>query len=319
MFSLPKRLTKSEFIERARKVHGDKYDYSKVKYVNNNTKIEIICPEHGPFWQTPHNHLQTKGCPACGKSQPNTTESFIKKARAVHGTKYNYNLVHFTRNKDKVEIVCPIHGQFWQEANSHLQGHGCPRCKAERLEGSHPERGKAIREATLKKYGFENTMQDAAVKNLMEATKIQNKTYRSSKPENELYHLLVAKFGKDDVIRQYKDMDLYPFMADFFIISRRMFIELNTGWIHGNRWFDPLKDYYLIKRWVDKKMPSYNAALHSYLIRDVAKREAARARNLNYVVFWRYDLKDAKEWIEAGAPNSHDFISEYYWKNKENE
>jgi hypothetical protein len=55
-----------EFIRRSRIVHGDKYDYSKVKYYNNGTKVEIICPEHGSFWQVPVNHFSGQGCPKCG-------------------------------------------------------------------------------------------------------------------------------------------------------------------------------------------------------------------------------------------------------------
>lgn len=62
-----KKLTTEEFIEKARKVHVDKYDYSKVEYVNNLTKVCIICPKHGEFWQTPNNHLSGKGCPICKK------------------------------------------------------------------------------------------------------------------------------------------------------------------------------------------------------------------------------------------------------------
>lgn len=60
-----KRLTKQEFIEKARAKHGCKYDYSKVEYINNHTKVCIICPEHGEFWQTPNKHLSGQGCPKC--------------------------------------------------------------------------------------------------------------------------------------------------------------------------------------------------------------------------------------------------------------
>lgn len=67
-----KFLTTSEFIERARKVHGDKYDYSKAQYVNSQTKVCIVCPIHGEFWQTPKNHLQKHGCPMCKAEQQKT-------------------------------------------------------------------------------------------------------------------------------------------------------------------------------------------------------------------------------------------------------
>jgi hypothetical protein len=61
-----KALTKQEFIKRAQKVHGDKYDYSLVEYKNNKTKVKIICPIHGVFEQLPINHLKGFGCCACG-------------------------------------------------------------------------------------------------------------------------------------------------------------------------------------------------------------------------------------------------------------
>lgn len=118
---------KEEFVRRAKEVHGDKYDYSKVEYINESTKVEIICPLHGPFWQTPGNHLLGKGCGRCaGKGCD--TEEFIRKARKVHGDKYDYSKVKYTKNREKVTIICPIHGEFDQVANYHLNGRGCPKC-----------------------------------------------------------------------------------------------------------------------------------------------------------------------------------------------
>ena len=125
--------TTEEWIASARKVHGDKYDYSNVKYINDRTKVCIICPEHGEFWQTPNNHLAGSDCPKCGieKVRENLSfskEEFIKKAREVHGDKYDYSKVKYVNSATKVCIICPEHGEFWQEANSHLQGIGCPTC-----------------------------------------------------------------------------------------------------------------------------------------------------------------------------------------------
>ena len=82
------------FIEKAKQIHNDKYDYSKVNYVNSRTKVCIICPEHGEFWQTPHNHLKGYGCTKCGKEKSHlskiTTEDFIAKSKEIHGNKYDY-------------------------------------------------------------------------------------------------------------------------------------------------------------------------------------------------------------------------------------
>ena len=127
-------MNKEEFIIKARKIHGDKYDYSNVEYVNTNVKVCIICPEHGEFWQSPHVHLRGRGCPKCGankrrKSRTSTTEIFIEKARKIHGDKYDYSKINYINNRTKVCIVCPEHGEFWQTPGSHTNnGNGCPLC-----------------------------------------------------------------------------------------------------------------------------------------------------------------------------------------------
>ena len=124
-----KKLTTEEFIEKACKIHGNKYDYSKVKYVNSETKVCIICPKHGEFYQTPHSHLTGEGCPKCCKTLKTTTKEFIKKAREIHGDKYDYSKVEYKNNKTPVCIICPEHGEFWQAPNNHLsQKQGCPKC-----------------------------------------------------------------------------------------------------------------------------------------------------------------------------------------------
>ena len=130
---MAKKKTTEEFINDARKVHGDKYDYSKVEYVNNRTKVCIICPEHGEFWQTSGNHIQGNGCPKCrneanGERLRTSLLDFLKRARYAHGDKYDYSKVKYVGTKSKVCIVCPEHGEFWQEAKSHTNGIGCPKC-----------------------------------------------------------------------------------------------------------------------------------------------------------------------------------------------
>ena len=127
-------LSKEEFIQKANEVHGNKYDYSKVEYVNNRTKVCIICPEHGEVWQTPHNHLSGQGCPKCGvEKQTSTKEEFIKKAKEIHGDKYDYSKVDYSNAHTKVCIICPNYGEFLQTPNNHLRGHGCPKCKRNKL------------------------------------------------------------------------------------------------------------------------------------------------------------------------------------------
>ena len=119
--------TTDDFIEKAREIHGNKYDYSKVNYVDSKTKVCIICPEHGEFWQTPPSHLSGKGCNKCSKPVYDT-ESFIKKSQEVHGMKYEYSKVEYKDAKTKVCIICPEHGEFWVTPNNHTRKKGCPLC-----------------------------------------------------------------------------------------------------------------------------------------------------------------------------------------------
>ena len=128
-----KKKTTIEFIEEAKNVHSDKYDYSKVEYINKNTKVCIICPEHGEFWQRPSDHLQGAGCYKCGrkncKGKKVTTKDFIENAVKLHGNKYDYSKSEYIDSKTKICIICPEHGEFWQLPTAHLQGQGCPKCK----------------------------------------------------------------------------------------------------------------------------------------------------------------------------------------------
>jgi len=128
-------LDKEDFISKAKEIHGNKYNYSKVEYVNNKTKICIICPEHGEFWQVPSAHLQGHGCQDCASAvlkekNSYTTESFVEIAQKIHGNKYDYSKVKYKNSSTKVCIICPEHGEFWQRPDAHLQGEGCPKCGA---------------------------------------------------------------------------------------------------------------------------------------------------------------------------------------------
>jgi len=142
------KVSLDEFIKRAKEVHGDKYDYSKVEYKGMHTKVCIICPEHGEFWQKPSNHISLKqGCPMCNNRSYNT-KSFIKRAREVHGDKYDYSKVEYINAHTKVCIICSEHGEFWQRPNDHLNGCGCPNCGRENVWNT---RGRITTEEFIKR------------------------------------------------------------------------------------------------------------------------------------------------------------------------
>ena len=102
-----------EFIQKAKEIHKNKYDYNKTDYVETDKKVCITCPEHGDFFQRPSDHLSGKGCSKCANNIKHTKEDFIDLSRAVHGDKYNYSKVNYINNKTKVCIVCPIHEEFY--------------------------------------------------------------------------------------------------------------------------------------------------------------------------------------------------------------
>ena len=116
-----RKRTLGEFIYEARKVHGDKYDYSRVVYESSVKKVCIICPEHGEFWQTPMNHLLGRGCRKCGHlSRRSNTDIFISKCKEIYGNRYDYSKVEYVHSKENVCIICPEHGEFWMTSISAL-------------------------------------------------------------------------------------------------------------------------------------------------------------------------------------------------------
>lgn len=114
-----------KFIE----VHGSTYDYSKVEYTTSKVKVEILCKEHGNFFQTPNSHLAGMGCPKCSGNNRKTTEECIQDFIQVHGNTYEYSKVKYDGAKTKVEIICKKHGMFLQIPDNHISGYGCPQCQ----------------------------------------------------------------------------------------------------------------------------------------------------------------------------------------------
>lgn len=128
--------TTASFIQEAKSVHGDIFDYSQTEYVGIFSKVKIICPLHGVFEQTPDSHLSGRGCRKCGiksasLNRRKTKENFTEQAKSIHGDKYDYSKTEYIKAKTKVKIVCPSHGVFEQEPTNHLCGKGCPKCKNE--------------------------------------------------------------------------------------------------------------------------------------------------------------------------------------------
>ncbi len=124
------RSSTPEFIEKAKKVHGDTYEYMLANYKGSLERVQIVCHEHGVFKQTPKYHLRGHGCAKCGGHAPLTRNDFVMRSMKTHSNKYDYSLVEYTTDRIKVSIICPAHGKFEQSPNAHMNGQGCPRCKS---------------------------------------------------------------------------------------------------------------------------------------------------------------------------------------------
>lgn len=128
---------KESFIKKANEIHNNKYDYSNIiEYKDNKTKVPIICPEHGVFWQIPNSHLRGHGCPSCMYDKSRLKyEDFIKRAKIIHKDYYIYkDNIEYTNNQSLIPIVCPVHGEFIQKVKTHLDGCGCPKCNQSWME-----------------------------------------------------------------------------------------------------------------------------------------------------------------------------------------
>lgn len=170
-----------------------------------------------------------------------------------------------------------------------------------------------------KKYGARYTLQHGSILAPVALCK-----GGSSNTADCLYDMLVERFGKSDIEREYKS-SLYPYFCDFYIISRDLYIELNGFCTHGHHWFDKdsKADNDLLDTWCSKfvylvdycgeESTLYGSMIETWSVSDVAKRRAAAQSNLNYVVFWGSNLSDAKVWFDHGCPDGQDWKYEYSW------
>lgn len=292
------RVTLESFIERSNKIHGNKYDYSKVDWVNTKIKVEIICPVHGSFFQKPYKHLEGQGCPDCRKNATVTQSEFIRRAKEIHGENtYDYSRVKYETMWTPVEIICPIHGPFFQTPAKHVKtgkyaAEGCPDCRYIRQRRTNQER-----------YGVDNPMQKKEFADTNWEMKKRNGTCSSSSVEDQMYKDLVKVFGKTAVKRNYKDDVRYPFYCDFYIVSHDLFIELNGTWFHGPHAFDANNpdDVALLDVWKLRDVPehpAYHVAIKTWTEVDPKKRWFAEENGLNYFVFWDNDLMDFHAWLK---------------------
>jgi hypothetical protein len=269
---LQNHIARETFVEKAKQVHGDKYDYSKVNYTKTSEKVTIVCPKHGDFYITPNSHLNGQGCKKCGIErthdlQRKTTEQFIDEAKKVHGDKYDYSKVKYINEKTNVTIICPIHGEFSQTPGKHLFGHGCQKCgidKSSKKQGfSNEQFIEKAKQVHGDKYDYSKTEYkgyDTPVciicpehgeflqtpDSHLQGSGCQRCSNRLSKNENEIYEFVVKNLGEENVIKT--ETSILPRHAeiDIFVPSLKLGIEYNGCRWHSEQ-FGKGKYYHLKK------------------------------------------------------------------------
>lgn len=272
--SSTKRKTVEEFINEAKSIHGDKYDYSKVEYVNQLTPVCIICPEHGEFWQKPKIHLFGHGCQECGKERgadarrgmkrkvglkrKMNTDIFKERSNVIHGSKYDYSNVKYVNAKTTVRIICPTHGEFSQSPSDHLRGCGCKECLREKKRNKYSlgkdmfiQKSKVIfgEHFDYSKVNYVNNNTKVCVIcpdhgefYLTPANHLRGRGCPICKAEknvyeNNLWYIIKDIFCDDVVIRQYRNRDMLGEQSlDFYIPSYNIAIEHQ-----GSQHFHPVK------------------------------------------------------------------------------
>jgi len=167
---MSKKLTTEEFIERAREIHGDKYDYSNVVYINARSNVYITCNMcNHVFNQTPDHHVNRgDGCPKCrdvnnGKNKRLSVDEIIKRSIIANHNRYDYSITTYALYHNRMVFICPIHGKVSQYVKHHINGVGCPKCKESKGE----QKIRLYLEQNDIEYIRENTFDDCKYKRLL--------------------------------------------------------------------------------------------------------------------------------------------------------
>jgi len=257
-----------KFLMDARKKHGNFYDYSNVVYTNSADKIKIICPTHGEFQQKADTHLRGAGCRFCGY-QKNTNkkskEKFIEDAREKHGDKYNYDKVDYLHSKEKVNIICPTHGEFQQSPNGHLRNSGCKKCdddrrgllrrlgidsfisKANSIHGDVYDYSLSRYNTTMDKIDIicdKHGVFNQLVGNHLSGTGCPKCSYGISRPELKIKSIL-DELGVECI--QHDRGMIPPFELDFVIPDRKIALEFNGIYYHSENNGGKNRNYHLNK------------------------------------------------------------------------
>lgn len=251
-----RKFTKEEFIEKAYKIHKDKYSYELVQYINSRTNVKIKCNTHGVFKQLPLNHFAGRGCPKCGLEKINsvkgyTLEKFITIANTVHDSFYDYSHVKYNGSRISVPIECPIHGIFKQQPDNHLFGGGCKKCADAKQRKLTPElRGLSNRiRSTINSSFFRKGFTKNSITSLiLGCTWEEFKTHLEDNPHNfkiideglDLDHIIPISSAKSEEelysLNHYTNFQLLPSEYNRHIKRANIFDISNlNSWVEANR------------------------------------------------------------------------------------
>ena len=246
---MTKKMTTIQFIEKARNIHGDKYDYFKTNYINSRTKLVITCPKHGDFEQRASAHLLGNGCPKCAKimteehknkiQQSNlktrgmTTEQWVARCKKVHNDFYDYSKTKYINQRTDVCIICPKHGEFLQKADSHIRGFGCPKCGYEKCRksglGHHnwsDEQRAKIEHTFMERYGTKRYLDSVEGKAKM--AKIRSSV--------EFRKRMSERNSSMDVLRKMRDTCLEKYGTEYAMQNSDVFSKVRDSKLKNGTW-----------------------------------------------------------------------------------
>lgn len=293
-----RKLSTEDFKERAIIAHKGKYDYSKVEYKGSREKVEIVCPKHGSFFQTPDKHLNKKdGCPRCAnetRNTPKTTNQFILEAKEIHKEEYDYSKTSYINNCTKVTIICKKHGEFLQSPSHHLAGNGCPECSKEKISKALRGSWEELEKRFIAKYGNKYDYSKVEYKSVDTKVKIYCKEcqkYFWQTPYNHLDHehkeccgnsraeKIICSFLKKNGINYiaehtFSDLKDKGFLRyDFYLPEKNLLIEYDGA------------QHFLFPNTLHKSRDEFE----SQQKRDKLKTEYAEKNNINLL---RINYKD---------------------------
>jgi Zn ribbon nucleic-acid-binding protein len=309
------RDTKEEFIKKAKNIHGDLYDYSKIDYKNNYTNIDIICKEHGVFSQRPSDHLASRGCPRCGVVKSNEKKLkdktwFITEARKVHGSVYDYSISNYTGYDNNIDIICKKHGKFTTTVRLHLAGSICKQCSYENLRSNTAnfiKKSKKVHgelfDYSKSKYVDQLTKIEIVCKKHGSFWQTPESHYKQtgcpvcSESKGERKVRLWLKNNKIDYIREYK-LSGHRYRYDFYLPELNILLEF-----HGLQHYQPIEHFGGLK------------TFKGVLKRDQHKRELAHLHNIPLIEV-KYNVSDIEHQLLVKLSKIYKYrIKNKFYKN----